>query len=85
MMAGQPGFVYNNDRGTGVSNKPHMRVTDKRSGLVEIFTEGGKVVLQLFPPGREPVNLPMTPDAAASLADGLLDGAREASGGGQES
>ena len=68
-----------------MSNKPHMRVTDKRSGLVEIYVEGGKVVLQLFPPGREPVNLPMTPDAALSLADGLTAGAKEAARDGQES
>ena len=54
----------------------NMKVTDKRrSGLVEIYTEGSNVVLQLLPPGAPPVVLPMLPALARDMARGLLDGA----------
>jgi hypothetical protein len=65
-----------------MSNKPHLRATDKRRGLVEItVSDDGKVWLELFPPGKDPVQLPMLPADARGLAQGLLEGAEEAERG----
>lgn len=57
-----------------------FRITDSRKvGLVEITVdERRRVILSLYPPGREPVELPMEPQQARDLAHGLLAGADEA-------
>lgn len=48
---------------------------DPNVGLVEAFLEDGKVALQLFPPGREPVIVRMHPQMARELGGSLIDGA----------
>ena len=65
-----------------MSNKPHLRVVNKRAGLVQItISDDGKVWLELFPPGKAPVQLPMLPADARGLAQGLLEGAEAAESG----
>lgn len=51
---------------------------DPNAGLVEAFIEDGKIVLQLFPPGREPVVVGMPPQMARELGQSLIDGADQA-------
>jgi hypothetical protein len=49
------------------------------AGLVEIeISDDGQVILTLHPPRRDPVVLPMGPDEARALADGLTQAAEEA-------
>lgn len=48
----------------------------RRLGLVEITVDDrGRVRLDLFPPGHQPVDLIMPPDDARGLAKGLLEAA----------
>jgi hypothetical protein len=50
-------------------------------GLVEVeISDDGMVLLSLHPPKREPVVLPMDPQAAVDLARGLVDGADQLTG-----
>lgn len=55
-----------------------FRVNDTRKlGLVEIYLADGKAVLQLCPPGKDTVTLPLEADDARGLAAGLLAAADE--------
>lgn len=53
------------------------RIKDaRRLGLVEItIDDRGRVRLDLYPPGKDPVDLQLAPDDARNLAGGLLDAA----------
>jgi hypothetical protein len=63
-----------------MSNMPRLRDSRRRTGLVEVVTEPGKVNLHLAPPGTPAVTVEMTPEQARGLARGLADGADEAEG-----
>jgi hypothetical protein len=63
-----------------MSNTRRLTDSRRRTGLVEIVTEPGKVIMNCCPPGTPPVSIHMPPDLARNLARGLMDGADEAEG-----